>query len=110
MDRLQQLFKQRDAWSFKELRAATEQPAEYLKEILQMIAVSPRSGPNTNMWLLNATQKANLEMERGLNAVEEPGPSAVKTEGGVKAEDAGEEAVDDDEDEDEDDEEEFEEV
>lgn len=53
----------------QEIREATEQPTEYLKEILNMVAEQPKSGPNTNMWLLTASQKAIM-------ALEAQGPSA----------------------------------
>jgi len=80
MDKLQMLFREKDAYSLKDLRAMTEQPADYLREILPMIAVSPKSGPNTNMWMLNDLQKSILENTRA-------GEAGANAFGDVKAED-----------------------
>jgi transcription initiation factor TFIIF subunit beta len=44
LDMLFSLFAEKQSWSFKDLRLKTEQPAEYLKEVLNMIAFLHRSG------------------------------------------------------------------
>jgi len=99
LDHLMGLFRKRDAWTFKELREITEQPVDYLKETLGMIAEMKRGGPNNNMWILNATQKATLEQDPTYE-----GPEIVKADPGVKPEpglgagDDDDEGMDDDDD------------
>jgi hypothetical protein len=44
-DALFALFRERDHWSAKELRLRTEQPEQYLKEVLSGIATQHKSGP-----------------------------------------------------------------
>jgi transcription initiation factor TFIIF subunit beta len=46
------LFAEKPSWSFKELRSRTEQPAEYLKEVLTMIAFLHRSGELNGQYTL----------------------------------------------------------
>jgi transcription initiation factor TFIIF subunit beta len=46
------IFEEKPNWSFKELRARTEQPAEYLKEVLSLIAVLHRSGELNGQYTL----------------------------------------------------------
>ncbi|KAG8970017.1 hypothetical protein FRC03_011816 [Tulasnella sp. 419] len=101
LDRLFGLFQQKPMWSLKDLRATTEQPEAYLKEILNTIAYSPKSGPNTHMWILNS-HFVTSKTEEGSVA----GPSGVKPE--VKAEEPSSQAtdamkVDEDDDDDDDD-------
>lgn len=46
------LFAEKSNWSFKDLRARTEQPAEYLKEVLTLIAFLHRSGELNGQYTL----------------------------------------------------------
>jgi len=52
LDMLFALFSEKSSWSFKDLRSRTEQPAEYLKEVLTMIAFLHRSGELNGQYTL----------------------------------------------------------
>jgi len=52
LDMLFALFSEKPSWSFKDLRSRTEQPAEYLKEVLTMIAFLHRSGELNGQYTL----------------------------------------------------------
>ncbi|KIO16715.1 hypothetical protein M407DRAFT_33624 [Tulasnella calospora MUT 4182] len=115
LDKLMELFSQQDAYSFKELQAATDQPADHLKDLLGLVAMYHQTGSLHGKYTLNPTQKALLDSGRPPKEDfdDEGGPSdrRVKFEAGVKGEDGAdgmdEEVVDDD---DEEMEEDFEEV
>ncbi|KAG8920310.1 hypothetical protein FRC01_000832 [Tulasnella sp. 417] len=105
LDKLMELFSQQDAWSFKELQAATDQPADHLKALLGLVAIYHQTGSLHGKYTLNPTQKALLDSGRPPKEDfdDEAGPSdrRVKFEGDVKGEDGAdamdEEGVDDDE-------------
>jgi len=46
-------FKSSNYWSTRELREATNQPENYLKEILKEIASFQQTGANRGKWLIN---------------------------------------------------------
>jgi len=52
LDMLFALFAEKSNWAFKDLRSRTEQPAEYLKEVLSMIAFLHRSGELNGQYTL----------------------------------------------------------
>jgi transcription initiation factor TFIIF subunit beta len=52
LDMLFALFAEKSSWAFKDLRTRTEQPAEYLKEVLTMIAFLHRSGELNGQYTL----------------------------------------------------------
>jgi transcription initiation factor TFIIF subunit beta len=57
LDLLFGLFEQQPSWSFKDLRAKTEQPADYLKEVLADVAMIHRSGELNGQYTLQDTFK-----------------------------------------------------
>ncbi len=52
LDRLFALFREYKYWPMKGLRARTQQPEVYLKELLLKIAVLQKSGTFSNYWTL----------------------------------------------------------
>jgi transcription initiation factor TFIIF subunit beta len=52
IDMLFKLFSKQQYWSLKDLRAKTQQPEAYLKEVLAEIGHLERSGPNNGTWRL----------------------------------------------------------
>jgi len=94
LDILFGLFEQRSSWSFKDLRTRTEQPGEYLKEILALIATLHRSGELNGQYTLLDNYKATQNQD------------AIKREESIQMQtmnDKGGDEEDDDEDEEDDD-------
>jgi len=115
IDRLMVLFHEKDAWPLKEMRLRVEQPTEYLRDVLKMIAVQMRAGPNTNKWVLNEVQK---RMQGDISSAAGPSGEGVKGEPGLKTDEDATGAMsdmsihdgDDDDDDDDDADEEFSEM
>jgi len=70
LDMLFAIFEEKPNWSFKELRTRTEQPAEYLKEVLSLIAVLHRSGELNGQYTLleNYRDRENQDMVKNSSA------------------------------------------
>jgi len=77
LDMLFAIFAEKSNWSFKELRARTEQPAEYLKEVLQLIATLHRSGELNGQYTLleNYRDRENQDMVKSSNVDDFGSPS-----------------------------------
>lgn len=60
LDMLFALYREQPRWSAKDLRARTEQPEAYLKEVLQQIADLHRSGEHTGTYELKAIFKDSV--------------------------------------------------
>ena len=115
LDRLFSLFREQPRWSSKDLRAQTEQPEAYLKEVLNQIADLHRSGEFNGLYELKPNFKDSVRAfcwgEKSRSYVLQ-----VKAESGEYSGAAGElmkadpDEDDFDEDEDDDDDEDMEEI
>ena len=63
LDMLFALYRERPRWSAKELRARTEQPEAYLKEVLSEIADLHRSGEFNGLYELKPNFKDPVRFE-----------------------------------------------
>jgi len=99
LDALYDCFKRYRYWSMIALRQELDQPVDYLRETLLMIAEQVKSGPFNNHWKLRAEQElSNIDV----NSVRQE--SAPQREGGEAAEGATSAAgTDNDNDDDDDD-------
>lgn len=59
------LYEKRGVWRLKDLIAETRQPADYVKEVLNEIAVLNRRGPNAGQWSLKDIYKRKPKAEGG---------------------------------------------
>jgi len=76
------LFEEQPSWSFKDLRTKTEQPAEYLKVVLQEVASLHRSGELNGQWTLLETFQGRQQHIKDETAVIDPtadSPTALDT-------------------------------
>ncbi|KAG9018559.1 hypothetical protein FRB90_011388 [Tulasnella sp. 427] len=91
LDKLMELFSQQDAWSFKELQTATDQPADHLKALLGLVAVYHQTGSLHGKYTLNPTQRALLDAGRPPkeDLDDEAGPSGLNGEDDADAMDEG---------------------
>jgi len=82
LDMIFRLFEEQPSWSFKDLRTKTEQPAEYLKVVLQEVASLHRSGELNGQWTLLETFQGRQQHIKDETAVIDPtadSPTALDT-------------------------------
>ncbi|EJD52856.1 hypothetical protein AURDEDRAFT_111380 [Auricularia subglabra TFB-10046 SS5] len=87
-DALFERFKEKPDWSLKELRARTQQPEAYLKEVLAEVATLHRSGEKVGLWTLKTNYSSSSTH------------ADVKYEAGSTPQDGMDEDEDDDDDDD----------
>jgi len=102
LDLLFVLFEEKSSWPFKDLRARTEQPADYLKDVLSGIASLHRSGELNGQYTLlenfkTREQQSEQVKAEGSSSTLYPSPSGGDVSMG------GEEDDDDDDDDEDDD-------
>ncbi|KAI0052342.1 hypothetical protein FA95DRAFT_1483907 [Auriscalpium vulgare] len=95
LDLLFGFYRQREHWPIKVLREKTQQPENYLKEVLSEIAVLHRSGEHNGTWELKPSFKGD-----GIKGENVPQSSQAWVDGDAKMEDGDEDEEDEDEDED----------
>ncbi|KZS92749.1 hypothetical protein SISNIDRAFT_107734 [Sistotremastrum niveocremeum HHB9708] len=102
LDLLFTLFEEKSSWAFKDMRARTEQPADYLKEVLGGVAVLHRSGELNGQYTLlenfqNRESQNNAIKEEGSSSMPSyPPPGQGTGDGADDDEDEDEEDEDDD--------------
>lgn len=83
LDLLFSAFEQYDYWSIKNLKAHTQQPEVYLKEVLPDIGLFNQRGPYVGMWCLQEQFRKNRAKKEEVKDPSEP----VASTSGVKQED-----------------------
>ncbi|GJE89928.1 transcription initiation factor IIF subunit beta [Phanerochaete sordida] len=105
LDALFSAFREREFWSVKELRARTQQPEVYLKDVLGEIAAMHRSGEHNGTWELLPNFKSD-----GIKGEDVPITNPNLNLEGVKMEDVEDFDDGEDDDDDDDDDDDMEEV
>lgn len=60
IDLLHRCFQEYRHWSLSSLKARTNQPEAYLREVLNNIAFLPKSGPFNGLWQLNTDVQGEI--------------------------------------------------
>ncbi|PWZ03767.1 hypothetical protein BCV70DRAFT_197963 [Testicularia cyperi] len=108
LDLLFNLFERWQYWSLKKLRAETQQPESYLREVLTGIADLHKRGPYVGNWSLKPEysnlrkeqEKSQQEQQSQAASQQPPQSQPKKNQNDEEDEDFGEDDSDDDDDED----------